>query len=184
MSDHPAAPRPSRRRRWIAALCCVVALPALWTIAVDWSWFMEDCPDCNLHRDVAQHRVFTIPVREQVFDDEFLLQKVARDLGVPCRHPRMPATRFHKHRWWGLIYCAGPCWNGTWYLDPESDWYGPTESTKVAALATDDPDLPAEFARRLLRDEESRDYELFRSVLDRADVRWPAPPADPRPKPN
>jgi hypothetical protein len=42
--------------------------------AVDWSWFLEDCPDCGLQRDVAQYRVFTIPVRSENYDTGNLLQ--------------------------------------------------------------------------------------------------------------
>ncbi|NNJ27685.1 hypothetical protein [Alienimonas chondri] len=165
------------RRRWVRGGILAAFAAGLWMVAVDWSWFMEDCPDCGLHRDVVQYRVFAVPIQERFIDEEYLLQKVARDLGVPCLHPRMSASRFHKHRWWGLIYCAAPCWNGTWYLASESDWYGPNESARVFALAKEEPALPAEFSRRLLQDVQywdlPGDREFFRSVLDRADVRSP-----------
>ncbi len=32
----------------------VFGLVAIWFLAVDWSWFLEHCPDCDCHTDIAQ----------------------------------------------------------------------------------------------------------------------------------
>ncbi len=68
----------------IAAL--IVLLPFVWFAAVDRSWFVEDCPDCEFGRDIVQYRILTIPVREEIDEYRPVVQRIAEDLGVPCRH--------------------------------------------------------------------------------------------------
>ena len=156
-------------RRWGMVLLTVAGAVGLWFAAVDRSWFVEDCPDCGLTRHVVQERAFGRPVRTRATDPETVAQRVARDLGVPCGHPRR--TRWHKHRRWGLLACWNPCFNGTDGLWDDPAWYGAAASAKVAALVEADPDLPAEYRRRVLG---RHDYALLPAVLDRAGVERPA----------
>jgi len=97
------------RKKYIAA-----AIVAVWFLGVDSSWFVHDCPDCGYGKDVTQYRLFAIPVHETIRESLTIAQHVAIDLGVPCMHKN--STKWHKHRWWGLLVCKSPCINGVYRL--------------------------------------------------------------------
>ena len=84
----------------------VFALVAIWFLAVDWSWFVADCPDCGYGRDIAQYRVIGIPVCTRVQEWPSATQLKSHDLGVPCEHRKLET--YQKQRHWGLILCAWP----------------------------------------------------------------------------
>jgi len=149
-----------KRKRLILA-AALVALTVLWFLAVDWSWFVDDCPSCGLGRDVAQYRVFGIPVHERAREYHTPLELVARDLGVACSHPEM--TRWHKHRWWGLCICAYPRINGINGLTSDASWYDETVAAKVRQLGRANPSLGNEFARRAL---EERDMDYWKAFVE------------------
>jgi hypothetical protein len=153
-----------KRNGTIVAICMLL-LGALWFGAVDWSWYVHECPDCGFTKDVTQYRLFAIPIHETVYEHPTIVQRVASDLRVPCRHDR--SRRWHKHRWWGLLVCRSPCINGTYRLTADDSWYNNDTSAKIAALATADPSIGPEFERRVLNRHE---YDFFQSVLDRANI--------------
>ncbi len=113
-----------------------------------------------------QYRLLTFPLHETVNEFPSVTQQVATDLGVPCSHSRMES--WHKHRWWGLIYCKSPCINGIYRLTGPDTWYDETASAKVAALADSEPSLKDEFVQRIFREQ---DHTFLRIVLDRAGVK-------------
>ena len=89
-------PRPLLRLIRAAALASFV-----WFIAVDWCRFEESCRDCGHGRRSLQYRVFGIPVRESRHDySPTLLELIASDLDVPCRHPSFAG--WCAQRWRGL----------------------------------------------------------------------------------
>lgn len=143
----------------------LLLLGALWFVAVDWSYFVDDCPDCYRGKDVFQYRVFTFPVHESIKEFPSVIQQVAADLGVPCRHPN--STSWHKYRFWGLWFCKWPCINGTVRLTGDPSSYTRSDSALVAALATNDPAMVAEFSRRVLV---LHEFEFVRTVLEKAGV--------------
>ena len=152
-------------RRRLTVLAGLLLLGGLWFVAVDWSWFVGDCPDCGYEKDVTQYRVFSFPVHESVRESRTLIQKIATDLGVPCQHPNTKS--WHKHRWWGLCLCKSPCINGIYRLSGQEPTYSESDSRKVAELADSDPAIAKEFSRRVL---EENDFAFVRVVFDKAGV--------------
>ena len=146
----------------------IFAAVVFWFTAVDWSWFVDECPDCGYDRDVFQDRIFGHPVSERFAERVTLTQLVSIDLGVECTHPHM--QRWHKHRWWGLCVCKSPCLNGSYTLLWDYSWYDANVSSKIAALAERDPTLKTRYVERVLRD---HDYDYMRSVLKEAGVKGP-----------
>ena len=155
-----------KRKKVIMAAASLPMLAVLWFVAVDRSWFVHDCPDCGYESDVTQYRVFTFPVHESIREFHSDIQKVATDLGVPCKH--LNTKSWHKHRWWGLCFCRSPCINGTYRLSFGNSSYNQSDSNKVAMLAANEPAIATEFSRRVL---EQHDFTFMREVLDKAGVR-------------
>jgi len=56
------------KRKNLYAIASLLLIAAIWFGAVDWSWFVYECPDCGYVKDVTQYRVFKIPVHETVFE--------------------------------------------------------------------------------------------------------------------
>lgn len=154
-----------KRKKLILAAAFLPVLALLWFTAVDWSWFVDRCPDCAYDRDVAQYRVFSLPVHETVYEYPSLAQRISIDLGIGCSHPRI--EHWHKHRWWGLCICRSPCFNGLYRLSGDDSWYNEVVSSKLSALAHRDPSIRTEFAVRVFQ---SHDFAYIWTVLDRAGV--------------
>lgn len=153
-----------KRKKLVAAIS-VLSLAILWFAGVDWSWFLHECPDCGRMQNVCQYRIFSFPIHEATYEYPTITQRVATDLGVPCRHEN--SKIWHKHRWWGLCICKSPCINGTYNLTSDDSWYTDAVSEAIAALAKNDPSLPSEFERRVLRRHE---WKYAAIVLDQAGV--------------
>jgi hypothetical protein len=117
--------------------------------AVDYFWLMKDCEDCAQNWDVEQYRLLTIPISESQTQttEGTIISRMAEDLGVPCPHRN--TNTFHKHRWWGLIYCAAPCHNGASGLAGPIG-YSERDSAQIRAKAKANPNLAAEFRQRVL----------------------------------
>jgi hypothetical protein len=152
-----------KRKKYIAVSILVIF--AVWFLGVDLSWFVYDCPDCGYGKDVVQHRIFTIPVRETVRETPSITQYVAADLGVPCGHQH--STSWHKHKWWGLLVCKSPCINGTYRIAGDDSWYNRQASAKIVALAATDSSIKDDFSQIVLV---NHDFSFVRTVLDRAGV--------------
>lgn len=151
-----------RKRRLIIAGSVLVTAVAVWFLCVDWSWFLGHCPHCMCVKHVLQYRVFGIPVHERTLEEETVIQWMATDLGGACQHPELDV--FHKHRWWGLCYCAAPCVNGLWNLGSElreESWYDEAAVKRLRALAERDPHFATEFHQRVIRD---HDWDYFRAI--------------------
>jgi hypothetical protein len=154
--------RTTLRRVLIASGLAAVAI-ATWFLAVDFSWFVESCPDCLCDRSALEWRVLGYPVRQSIVTEPNLIEQVATDLGVPCSHPSL--QRWHKHRWWGLCICACPCHNGIVGLTGDPDWYDPRLSSKVRGLTASEPGLPQEFRQRVLIEHDKQYWLAFRDRL-------------------
>lgn len=152
-----------KRKKHIAV--SILALVAIWFLGVDWSWFVHDCPDCGYGKDIAQYRLFTIPIQETTREFPTITQHVADDLGVPCTHKN--STSWHKHRWWGLLVCKAPCINGVYRLTGDDSWYDQEASAKVAALAVNDDSIRDDFVETVF---EKHDFGFVHTVLTRAGV--------------
>ncbi|WP_417389547.1 hypothetical protein [Gimesia sp.] len=157
-------------RSKIVRVSLILFLGVVWFIAVDWSWFVHDCPDCWHGEDTAQYRVFTVPIHTTVYKDSSVIQQVATDLGKPCMHPNMES--WHKHRRWGLLFCKSPCINGIYRLTGESTWYDQAAAAKIVALSERKPSLKTEFHDRVFI---KHDYKFLPVVLDQAGVDHPIP---------
>lgn len=154
-----------KRKNVIIAAASLSALSLLWFIGVDWSWFVDRCPDCDYDRDVAEYRLFGMPVHKTVYEHPSLAQRISIDLGIGCSHPRI--EHWHKHRWWGLCICRSPCINGVYSLIDDDSWYTEVVSSKLSALADRDPSIKTQFAVRVLQD---HDWAYMSTILDRAGV--------------
>lgn len=148
------------RKTVIFASSSTVGVALLWFLAVDWSWFVEECPDCGYMGDVVQYRLLAIPIAQEIDEYPSIVQRIAEDLGVGCTHPQL--ERWHKHRRWGLCYCKSPCINGVYRLSGDDSWYTEDVSEKIQSLVQDDPSIGSEFAERVLTNHE---YSFIRTVV-------------------
>jgi hypothetical protein len=150
------------KRRHVIVVASVVFFSILWFLGVDRSWFVENCHACGYGMSILQYRVFTIPVHERTIHEHVtLLQKVAKDLGAECAHPKL--MRWHKYRWWGLCICASPRLSGTDFLSGDNSWYDDVAAAKVREMARANPSLRDEFAERVLR---NRDKEFWKALAE------------------
>lgn len=135
-----------RRFRWLL----IPGAVAFWFLAVDWSWFVEDCPDCFYQRHLCVYRVCGIPLHTQIIEYHTPFEFFSRDLGYPCPHPRY--WRFHKYRLWGLCVCKWPCHHGTFGVEggPQSKWYPPSRQAEIKGIAATRPSLGEEFRERVV----------------------------------
>jgi hypothetical protein len=151
----------SRQRGVFFALRLTVGLAAIiiiWFLAVDWSWFVEDCPDCHLSRDNTSYRLLGIPIHTKVHDVTSVVDFTLTRLGVPCRHRRM--ERWHKHRWWGGLMCACPCINGISGFTGliEDDEYREMVANKMQQHAHEDPRFASDLYDHVIT---KHDYKYF-----------------------
>jgi hypothetical protein len=153
------------KRRAIGAVVVVIGLAAAWMLGVDESEFFEKCPDCGHYEEEFQLRLLTMPVRSTRWADQGTIERLARDLGSPCSHPQL--GRWHKHRNWGLLICACPCENGITHLILGS-WYTERFAMKARALSCSNPELGAEFKRRVLVGGDLGYYHEFAHSLEMA----------------
>ncbi len=148
-----------RMRRPIIVGAFVLTAVAGWFLCVDWSWFRDECPDCGYNQCVGQYRLLGIPVHERRLPWETAVQRTASALGVPCQHPEL--SRWHKHRWWGLCYCAAPCINGLFDIRDDHSEFDELAARRAPGLLEKNPNLGREFHQRVLRD---HDWNYWREV--------------------
>jgi hypothetical protein len=153
----------------------IVGIIAVWFLAVDWSWFVESCPDCRLIRDTAQYRVLGFPIWTDVDDSHTVFDAVLADLGVPCTHDHMEAERWHKHRWWGLAVCASPCVNGIYGLT-DSGWRIQFVLKRMRERAEGDPEFGQILHERVI---DHHDYDFFWQFVGDIPDEDPEPTAKP-----
>ena len=172
-----------RRRRFVAAsvILSLLGLAAFWMLFVDFSWFVEGCQDCFLYQDVFQYRVFGIPVYEWTRPADATFARVAEDLGHPCPHR---FERWHKTRWWGLIYRRWPNINGITRIgggereDGVATWYDDRAAAIVQAAGRASPGLGEEFFRRACLDQDWCYLCKFMDAIREKRLAEPDPPAD------
>lgn len=136
----------------------LAALPILWFAGVDWTFTQLHCNCCMLHRNIIRYRVLGWCAHEEVHEQKAWLGMVADDLGAPCIHPQ--TWTWYRYRFWGLLICGLPCENGTCCLSGDDSWYDARASRVVQAWAAADPDLPAEYSRRVLYERDLEDEYL------------------------
>lgn len=152
-----------KKRLLVAVGLLTVFILAFWFLCVDLSVFVEFCPTCVYGRDVLQYRVCTIPVHERTWDHVTLLQRVAEDLGVECRHPEL--MRWHKYRIWGLCIRTAPCIDGINRLsDGDISWYDDDTRARLREMVRANPSLRDEFTERALK---NHDGEYWRAFVER-----------------
>jgi hypothetical protein len=130
----------------------VAGVICLWFAAVDLCHQVHWCQRCGSHFHTVESRYYRWPLWQQRTDKhEDYLSAITTDLGVPCQHPYRTETLI---RLWGfaLPYPAvsatcGLSGGGT-YADIRP---------YVLEMAKENPDLPAEFERKAL-DEQDRTY--------------------------
>ncbi len=163
-------PSPRTKRFLLAGLGLTLTC-TLWMVAVDESWFVEDCPECHWGADVCEYRIFQRAVTSdaQVFEESWDYF-VSVDLNVPCEHPHK--TRWHRDRYWGLCLCAAPCINGSYRLTGNGSY--DSLSPRVRAWAKTDPQLGLRFRRAL----QENDRKYIGEFFDRLHANGQPPPAE------
>lgn len=151
-----------KRRMLFVSLGTIFTVVVAWFLFVDWSWFVESCPDCGSDWSRTYFRVFGMPISEKTYPNTMMLELVSADLGVSCTHPNL--TRWHKHRWWGLCVCAYPCRNGIIGFAGDAAEYDDAMATRVKTLAEEDPKLGQEFRQRVLVE---HDYDYWFAFVER-----------------
>jgi len=151
------------RRKLVLIAASTALATVVWFLAVDSSWFVENCPTCGYGRDIFQYRILTQPVSERTREYFTPLQLIATELGVECRHPKL--QHYHKYHLWGLCICGNPRISGTVRLVGDLSWYDDPARTRIRNLAKTNPSLPGEFAELVMK---NRDCELWGSILEQA----------------
>ncbi len=122
-----------------------LGLAAIWCGAIDLSYELHACPHCQQHRYFFGYRVY----HQHVWDrspppHSVMISEVAKDMGVPCQHEE---TSYQLVRLWGLMFpfpaVGGICCFGEGHTYAEIQPY-------VRAMVAENPDLPAEFQRKVL----------------------------------
>jgi len=152
-----------KRRRFLI-VTIVGLLAIIWFAAVDWSWFIHQCDDCLYEADVFQVRLLTLPVYERSRPRHSAIELASIDLGIPCEHRGLRS--WHKHKWWGLTFCACPCINGITSMMGDDAWYNANVAAKVKALGTRDTGLGSEFRQRVLVDHDWEYWRRFAETLE------------------
>ncbi|MCE9552534.1 MAG: hypothetical protein K8T91_04035 [Planctomycetes bacterium] len=138
----------------------IALLIVVWFASVDWWYFIEGCPDCGFHHTVLQYRLCGHPLNT-TFHNPYhpIAEHVARDLGIPCSHPRM--DRMEIQRWRGLCFCTSPCANPPSFLIAYDGWYDTTVQVRIQALVAQDPTVRDEFRRRIMIDRDATWWGTF-----------------------
>jgi hypothetical protein len=133
-----------------------------WLLSVDRSDLYEVCPDCDQSRDITQIRVFHFPISERIRVNLPFKARVAGCLGVSCPHGHFERTQLR--RYWGLIYCGYPCWNGTLTLDERwTPKYEAALCQVVEKMRQADSELPREFDLHVLQ---RHDADYWKELAD------------------
>lgn len=143
----------SPRRGWvlgIRAVGTICATTAFWFLAVDWSWFIWGCEDCRTSIDHAHYRVLGINVTTDSVRRESVFGTALKDMGVPCTH--LNSSDWHKHRRWGGLWCASPCWNGICGLIGDDDRYTDSIAKRLRNRARQDSKFAQEAYRQVVED--------------------------------
>ncbi len=138
----------------------LVGAICLWFAAVDLCHQVHWCQRCDLHYHTIEVRSYRWPLWQRRSDNHSdYLSEIATDLGVPCQHPYRTETLL---RLWGFAL-PHPAVGGTCGFS-DTGAYADLRPY-VLEMATENPDLPAEFARQAL-DEQDRDYikQFFREI--------------------
>lgn len=138
----------------------VLALAAIWFLAVDLSWFVEHCSDCNNRKDIAHYRVLGIPIHTRVYECQDTAEVILEDLGVPCEHAN--CEHWHKYRYWGLVFLAFPSINDI-HLYDGNDQYTDAIAVKVRQWGAENPQQAKELHDLIVR---KHDYATFWQKVD------------------
>ena len=130
----------------------LVGAICLWFAAVDLCHQVHWCQRCGSHFHTIETRYYRWPLWQRRSDNHGdYLSAIASDLGVPCQHPYRTETLI---RLWGFAFpypavsaTCGLSGGGT-YADIRP---------YVLEMAKENPNLPAEFERQAL-DEQDRTY--------------------------
>jgi hypothetical protein len=152
--------------RWLVQrLLVTTASAVLWMVAVDFSWFREDCEDCRSHWDVTEVRILRQPVWSWRGEDHCpTFRLAAEDLGAPCQHR---FARWQKWRLWGFVY-GSPFFNGTCCFSGD-EWYRGEYRDCVRTMGKKDPKLGEEYRAALLADNSMYLRKFFASIRQRVD---------------
>jgi hypothetical protein len=154
-------------RSKVPLLKCLVVLGTvllLWMALVDRTWSVFICDDCGAYKDTLAYRVAGVTLYSTIKERKSPVQRLAEDLGKPCRHLR--STGYVKHRLWGLVWCGCPCLNGIDHISGE-DWYDAEMSSAVRTRWATDSDLADQFYERVIVGRDQQFLEQFRSSLSR-----------------
>lgn len=160
-----------RLARWNRSLVALNLLLAAWFITVEWYWYIRTCPTCVRRDFIHEYQFCGFMIRRE-YGKSYgtLIETIAAEVGVPCRHEK--AERVVHQRWSGL--CLLLEHGGTYLWDPPV--YPPCARGAVQSWVKEDPSFAATFRRRVL---EQRDWDYWKSLLNRM---YRACPAEELPK--
>jgi hypothetical protein len=139
-----------------------IGLTGLWFVAVEESVYVESCTDCMYVAYVVQYKVVGVVVSEKTYkNSQSPMEQVASCLGVTCSHQHV--ERWQEHRYWGLLICGWPCWNGTLGLvGDQSPEFVEALGHALRWLEKQNPNLSAEFKERVL---EKHDFAYWQELM-------------------
>ena len=141
---------------WLRVGAGVFALTAIWFLAVDWSWFVMVCPDCNHYEGIEQYRILGIPIHTHMRHNQDTAELILEDIGAPCEHAN--GHPWHKHRYCGLLIPACPYINGIYRLSGDSNRYTAEMAERVRRAGKEDPRSGPELHDLIV---EKHDYQTF-----------------------
>lgn len=160
--------KPLLKRRLIASIIVLPLIIIVWFSTVDKSFFMEGCNDCIYSNAIIAYRVFGISVYEQSDLRHSPIEMIAKYLEVPCPHHNY--YKDHIKRYWGLLICKNPCYNGTLRLSGGDEyWLTEQFAEKVKKIRILHPDLAQEFYARVIVNYDREYWMLLISQLQSED---------------
>ena len=162
--------RLTKYRRCVVVVLVVLLGLGFWFGAVEYSVYIGRCLDCRLLEYKLVYRFLGIPIRTQVIQHNSVWEWIASDLGVSCQHRNYESN--HKERWWGLVVCRCPCWQGTHGVyDDELEALKPRYAEElrplVRKIGESDPSVGEEFSARVMHEHDFRyAYEFLESLLE------------------
>ena len=150
-----------RRNTWFTVTAVFALIVVLWFVGVQRSVYLRRCPRCGSYTVRVVVSVFGVGISENRLHSDSMIEEIARDLGVPCRH--VQARQIRLRRQWGLLICACPCRDGTFALSGNKSEYTPQMKRRAIEIGRKNPDLAHEYFRRVIV---GRDPEWLTWFLD------------------
>ena len=131
-----------------AVAASLLSILLIWMASLDRRFTWSLCPSCMHVESVTSLRLLGYPLTMEKNFTTSVLELIAADLGIPCRHSNIEAIRHNRD--WGLMIRQGE--NGTIALTDDSDWHDSAIASRLRKFGQDNPQAVREYQQRVLLD--------------------------------